>query len=440
MSLTGKSPKYDFIRFVSSTVASLMVFSLYSMVDGLMVALGVNEYAMSAVNLAIPYTNALFSIAITFAVGSSTLIAFYLAQKKQREANALFSQNFVVLLCIGTILTLFTFTFMEPFACLLGADEYTLPYVMDYLRGLVPFSVCFLISYNLEVLVKTDGFPRFAMFTVITGCLANCVMDYIAIFWLGLGAFGAAAATGLSQLLTCILYFIHFFGKSCTFRLQKFKFEPHIYKRLIPIGFADGITELCTGLMIFLFNRTVLRCIGTDGVVTYTVIAYVNTLVINIMVGISQGSQPLISYHYGKGESRQSLTFLRYGLTAVCVIAPLTFVGLYLFAPQIVSTYLSHASNRLIQDSIQAFRHYSISYLIVGWNIVIGGFMTAIERPLPSISISVGRGFALQSLILLCLAALFGGTALWYTPIISELLCCGISLAFLSRVRKSLSA
>lgn len=86
MLTAGKSLKRDFIRFVSATITSLMVFSVYSMVDGLMVSIGVNEYAMSAVNLSLPFTNALFSIAILFAVGTSTLIAIFSAQEKRRES------------------------------------------------------------------------------------------------------------------------------------------------------------------------------------------------------------------------------------------------------------------------------------------------------------------------------------------------------------------
>ncbi len=431
MLLSGKSLKHDFVRFVSATVASLMLFSLYSMVDGLMVSIGVNEYAMSAVNLSLPFTNALFSIAVMFAVGSSTLIAIYIAQDKRHEADALFSQNFATLLVIGVLATTLVFVFLEPFAILLGADEITLDYVKEYLIGIAPFSVCFLVSYNLEVLVKTDGYPRYALFTVITGCLTNCVLDYVAIFWLNMGVFGAAAATGISQLVTCVLYLIHFFSKKCTFHLRKFRFDPHLYARILPIGLADGVTELCTGLMIFLFNHTVLRCIGTDGVVTYTVIAYVNTVVINLMVGISQGSQPLVSFHYGKGEHDQCQKLLRYGLTTVCIIAPLLFLCVHFFAPQIVSVYLSHASDELVAYSVRAFRHYGISYLLVGFNVVIGGFLTALERPIPAISISVGRGLVLQSAVLLTLAAVFGGEALWYTPIISEALCLAMSVIFL---------
>ena len=418
-------------------MASQVVFSLYSMVDGLMVSLGVNEYAMSAVNLAIPFTNALFSIAVLFAVGSSTLIAIFIAQEKRHEADTLFSQNFVTLLIIGAIITALVLLFLDPFARLLGADDITLDYVKHYLLGIAPFSVCYLVSYNLEVLVKTDGYPRYALFTVIGGCLTNCVLDYIAIFWLDMGVFGAAVATGISQLVTCVSYFVHFFSKKCTFRLCKFRFNPHLYARILPIGLADGVTELCTGLMIFLFNRTVLRCIGTDGVVTYTVIAYVTTIIINLMVGISQGSQPLVSYHYGKEDHAGCRKLLRYALTTVSVLAPVLFVFIFLFAPQIVRTYLSHASSELVEYSIHAFRRYSVSYLLVGFNIVIGGFLTALERPVPAISISVGRGLVLQSAVLLTLAAVFGGEALWYTPILSEAMCLIMSLFFLRRYQRA---
>ena len=148
MLLSGKSLKHDFIRFVSATMASQVVFSLYSMVDGLMVSIGVNEYAMSAVNLAIPFTNALFSIAVLFAVGSSTLIAIFIAQEKRREANALFSQNFATLLTLGAVITALVLLFLEPFAYLLGADEITLDYVKQYILGIAPFSVCYLVSFS----------------------------------------------------------------------------------------------------------------------------------------------------------------------------------------------------------------------------------------------------------------------------------------------------
>lgn len=427
----------QFFHFSAATVASLMVFSLYSIVDGLFVARGVGEYAMTAVNLSVPFVNLLFSIAVIFAVGTSTIIAYLLGQKNAQSANKLFSQNLATLVVIGVTISVLVLVFTEPLARLLGAEEVTLEYTIHYLQGLAPFAVCFMISYNLEVLVKTDGRPRLALVTVCVGCVTNCVLDYLAIFHWGLGIWGAAAATGLSQLLTCIIYLTHFLGKHTTFHPVRFRMDWNIYRRLLPIGISDGLTELCNGLMIFLFNHTILRCIGTDGLVAYTIIAYANTLVINITMGVSQGSQPLISFQNGRGDGTAIGNLLRYGLRTMCGIAAVCFTVLFLAAPKLVAVYLPEAGAEMLTFATDAFRRYSLCYLPVGFNIYIAGFLTAMERPLPAVSISTGRGLILQGSILLLLAAVLGGNSIWFAPVISEVLCLGLSVFFLLRLRRT---
>ena len=427
----------QFFHFSAATVASLMVFSLYSIVDGLFVARGVGEYAMTAVNLSVPFVNLLFSIAVIFAVGTSTIIAYLLGQKNAQSANKLFSQNLATLVVIGVTISVLVLAFTEPLARLLGAEEVTLEYTIHYLQGLAPFAVCFMISYNLEVLVKTDGRPRLALVTVCVGCVTNCVLDYLAIFHWGLGIWGAAAATGVSQLLTCIIYLTHFLGKRTTFHPVRFRMDWKIYRRLLPIGISDGLTELCNGLMIFLFNHTILRCIGTDGLVAYTIIAYANTLVINITMGVSQGSQPLISFQNGRGDGAAIGKLLRYGLRTMCGIAAVCFTVLFLAAPKLVAVYLPEAGAEMLTFATDAFRRYSLCYLPVGFNIYIAGFLTAMERPLPAVSISTGRGLILQGSILLLLAAVLGGSSIWFAPVISEVLCLGLSVFFLLRLRRT---
>ena len=427
----------QFFHFSAATVASLMVFSLYSIVDGLFVARGVGEYAMTAVNLSVPFVNLLFSIAVIFAVGTSTIIAYLLGQKNAQSANKLFSQNLATLVVIGVTISVLVLAFTEPLARLLGAEEVTLEYTIHYLQGLAPFAVCFMISYNLEVLVKTDGRPRLALVTVCVGCVTNCVLDYLAIFHWGLGIWGAAAATGASQLLTCIIYLTHFLGKHTTFHPVRFRMDWKIYRRLLPIGISDGLTELCNGLMIFLFNHTILRCIGTDGLVAYTIIAYANTLVINITMGVSQGSQPLISFQNGRGDGAAIGKLLRYGLRTMCGIAAVCFTVLFLAAPKLVAVYLPEAGAEMLTFATDAFRRYSLCYLPVGFNIYIAGFLTAMERPLPAVSISTGRGLILQGSILLLLAAVLGGGSIWFAPVISEVLCLGLSVFFLLQLRRT---
>ena len=431
--LNERSLLSQFLHFIAATVASLMVFSLYSIVDGLFVAKGVGEYAMSAVNLAVPFTNVLFSIAIIFAVGTSTIIAIYLGQEQGEKANSLFSQNLALLAVIGVTISVLVFVFLEPFARLLGARGVTLPYTIDYLKGLAPFAVCFIVSYNMEVLIKTDGYPKLAILTVIIGCLTNCVLDYLAIFVLDWGVWGAAVATGLSQLLTCVIYLSHFLRGHNTFHLVRFRMDWSIYGRLLPIGVADGVTELCNGVMIFLFNRVILRCLGDDGLVSYTIIAYVNTLIVNTMLGISQGSQPLVSYHYGKEDAAGCRKLLRYGATAVAVMTGVIFAAVMLLAPQVVQLFLGTESPALNADAAGALRRYGLSYLLVGGNILMGGFLTAVEQPRGAISISVGRGLVFQATALLVLAFAVGGSAIWFAPVISEALCAVIAVWFLRR-------
>ena len=435
--LSERSLLSNFIRFSTATIASLMVFSLYSIVDGLFVARGVGEYAMTAVNLSAPFINGLFSIAVLFAVGTSTIIAIFLGEGKGENANSLFTQNITLLAALGLAITALVLIFLEPFSLLLGAEMQTLPYVKSYLLGLAPFAFCFMVSYNLEILVKTDGHPRVALITVTTGCLANCVLDYVAIFWLDWGVFGAAVATGLSQLLTVVLYFRHFLGGHSTFRLTRFRFDWRIYRRLLPIGVADSLTEFCNGVMIFLFNHTILRCIGERGLVSYTIIAYVNTFIINTMMGISQGSQPLISFQHGRRDEGSCRKLLRYGLVSAAAVAAVCFTVLWLFAPQLVQLFLGTEDLSLNAYTVTVFRHYSLAYLLLGFNIFIAGFLTAREKPRSAIVISTGRGLIVQATALLTLAAVLGGDAIWFAPALSEGLILLLSVVFLRRfVRK----
>ena len=431
--LEQRSLLSQFTRFTGATVASLMVFSLYSIVDGLFVAKGVGEFAMAAVNLAVPFTNILFSIAVVFAVGANTIIAIYLGRGEGERADSLLSQNLALLTVIGVAISLLVLVFTVPFARLLGANETTLDYTVHYLRGLAPFALCFIVSYNMEILVKTDGYPRIAIATVVTGCLANCALDYLAIFVLNWGVWGAAVATGLSQLLTCVIYLRHFLCGRSTFHIVRFRMDWRIYRRLLPLGVADGVTELCNGVMIFLFNRIILRCLGDDGLVSYTIIAYVNTLVINTMLGISQGSQPLVSFHYGKEDREGYRKLLRYGFAAVGIMTGVIFTAVMLLAPQVAHLFLGGKNPALNLASTGALRRYALSYLLVGGNILMGGFLTAVERPTGAICISVGRGLVFQASALLVLAFTIGGNAIWYAPVASEAFCFVMAVWFLRR-------
>lgn len=432
--LSSGNLKKDYARFVAPTVVSLAVFSLYSMVDGIFVGRLIGPEALAAVNLGAPFLNILFSVAMLLAVGTGTLIATALGEGKKDDANRLFSQNVAAAAILGLFITILTVALDEPICRLLGANDETLADTMSYVGTLAFFSVFFILEYNLEVLVKTDGQPRLAMITVICASAFNAVFDWHFIAHLHWGIFGAALATGLSQVLGTVIFMIHFLcSRKRTLSFRRFRFDFKIYKKLLPIGVPDGSAELCTAGMIWVYNRTILRFLGTAGVSAFTPVTYINNIMINVLTGASQGMQPLVSYHRGAGERKACRTLLRYAVVTQAGIALVCFGILQGFAGGVAALFLDAGSMAIRDTTVHILRRFALSYLVLGFNLVCAGYLTASERPGPALCITAGRGFAVQSIMVLSLAAIFGIEGVWWAPLAAELLVAAMSVFILRR-------
>jgi len=354
---------------------------------------------------------------------------------EREQARSLFTQNLVTAAFAGLLITVGTESFLTPVCRLLGAAGDIITDTRAYVGTLAPFSVSIILEYNLEVLIKTDGHPRLAAATVLCACLFHAGLDWLLLDALRLGVRGAALATGLSETMAALIFLAHFtLSRRHTLCLTRFKFNWSIYRRLIPIGVSDGVTELCTGLMTWLFNRTILRCIGTDGVASYTVITYINTLVMNMLLGTSQGMQPLVSYYRGRGGETECRRLLRCAMTAGVSLSVFEFILLSGLAGQVVTIFIPGRGTILWDSSVLAFRHWCFSFLPMGFNIIAAGYLTARERPGRAISISLGRGFVLQTAALGIMSGIFGGAGIWWATLLSESVCVALSFAMLKSV------
>ena len=430
-------PVQQFIRYAIPSVVSMWVFSIYTMADGIFVARGVGETALAAVNIAMPFINGIFAVSLWLAVGASTLIAMALGEGDKKRADSLFTMNIVVLTILSAIITLFAYTHLDQLATFLGATDLTHGYVKDYLRIIILFSGCFIVSYCLEVLVKTDGFPILATVGVTISALANIVLDYIMVIRWGWGVQGAAFATGLAQLVLLIIFLVHFISRRSSLNFARFDLRLlGNYKRILPIGFSDCITEFSTGLVTFMFNRTILAVLGEDAIVSYTIITYVNTLALMTMIGITQGMQPLVSFACGQRDRPSEHRLLRYGLVAVLGCALLAFGLCQALAQPLAAIFIQAEHQALLNYSVYALRLFAWSFLLLGFNVVIAGFFAAIERPASSLSISLSRGLLLVP-VGLALAIFFGGPdKLWLATTISEGLTLVITICLLQRYFK----
>lgn len=412
--------KKQFFKFVIPSVVSMLVFNLYTMVDGIYVARFVGEHALSAVNISMPYVNFIFAFSILFSVGTSTVVAIFRGENNMKSANETFTRNTIFLTVCALIITLLALVFQNELALFLGASEVTSPYVHDYLGVLIWFTFFFIVSYSMEVLVKTDGFPKLATAAVTVGAVTNIVMDYVLVVHVGMGIRGAAIATGLSQVLTFTVFTIHFLGKRGTIHWCKTTMDLSVYKRIIPIGTADFITELSAGTIIFLFNHAILKHIGDNGVVTYTVITYIYNIVMMTFTGISQGMQPLVSFYRGRREENTCRLFLRYALYSTFAMSMLALAICLFMTPALVSIFIDASRAELFTYTVHAFRIYSLCYLVIGYNIVCSGYFAAVEKSGYSFTISLLRGFVLIAASIWIMGELFQGEGIWYATLVCE--------------------
>lgn len=430
------SLKKQFFKYLVPSVTAMWIFSLYTMIDGIFVSRGVGETALAAVNIAMPFVNFIFAISMLFSTGASTIISIYIGKNNIKKANEIFSFNLFCMLIISLLITLLCLLNIDRISLFLGATENTFYLVKDYLKIIISFNGFFIISYCLEVLTKADGYPYLAIVGMIISALTNIILDFLFVIVLDFGIKGAAYATIISQGVSFIFFLSHFMSKKSKLTLTKFEFKVKYLKRILSIGFPDAITELTSGIVILLFNQTILIYIGESGIVTYSIICYVGTLVIMTMIAITQGMQPLCSYYYGKEEFKTIKKLIKMGLKAVSISSIAIFIICIVFAKEIVYIFIKDSSSPLFTYSISAFRLFSSSFLVLGFNVLVSGYFASIEEAFKATIISISRGLIFISLALFSLSFYFGDTGIWIATLISELICLLLSSYLLLKRNK----
>lgn len=412
----------------------MLVFSLYTMVDGFFVANFVGETALSAVNLSMPFVNTLFALAIIFAVGTQTIIGVLLGQKHKEQAKETFSFTVTVIIFFSILLAIICAFKVNTIAKFLGASEDLLPLVIDYLHIIIIFAPFFIISYNFEVLVKVDGFPATATLGVFSSAITNIVLDYLFVAVFNWGIKGAAWATGISQVLSTIIFIIHFtFGKA-TLIFVKFKPDFSLFKRIVPLGFGDFISEVGIGVIVFFYNIFLINSLGKSSITTFSVISYVNQIVSMCFVGITQGIQPLVSYYYGSEDPNSYKKLFKYSVFSIVFTSILAILIVFLFGKNIILLFLDPKDIDLINYSIIALRKFAFSFLFVGFNILIAGFSSSLLKANYSIVINLSRSFILIILSLIFTTNILGHEYIWFSSVLSEGICVILSIFLLLRI------
>lgn len=431
--ITTVSINKKFFSYIIPSLSAMIIFSLYSMVDGFFVSKYVGVEALSAVNLSMPFINIVFALGIIAAVGSQTMCGVFIGRKNYMKANKIFSFNIRTVTISSIILTVLFYFNMDTIARLLGATEDLGPLVIEYLGHIVYFVPFLMISYNFEVLVKVDGFPRLAVATVITCGLSNVILDYVFVGLMGHGLAGAAVATGISQVISTVVYLIHFTVGKSNLEFVEVKFSFDTLKSIFSLGVGDFVSEVGIAMIVLFYNIFIIKYLGEKSIATFSVISYVNNLALTCFAGITQGTQPLLSYYYGKKDYDSLKKLFRLATAAIFVTGVVFLAASQLFPERIFRIFLD-VDKETLSYSVESLRKFSISFMITGFNVLIAAVCVSFLKPKYSVTINILRSFVTIYLALFVLTML-EPTLIWFASALSE----GVTLIFAYYFYKRLS-
>lgn len=429
--LTGNLLKLT-MKYGGPSILTMWIFSLYTIVDGIFIGKFLGSKSLAAVNIVMPYINFSFALGIMVAIGSSTMISIQLGANNYNLAKKIYSLSIQLFVILGGLLSLGGIFFSKYIVIFLGANDLLLKDSSEYLFYLSFFTLFYLLSYGLECFVRIEGKQNYSLICILGGALMNILLDYILIVKLNMGIKGAGIATGVAQLTTSVMLFLVLYYKGEKLKYKYTKLKRSIVINILYNGSSEFLTEITTGIVLLAFNIYIMKFIGNEGVSAFSIIGYISTLVTMTMIGFSQGIQPIISFNYGAKNYKRVFNILKLSLFIILGLGILFYSLVNIFSHNLVLIFAEENEN-LYRITKEAIKYYSITYLLMGINILISSYFTAIENAFMSCILSILRGLIFINLLLYVLPKIFLTKGIWMSSSINEFITILFSIYLFNR-------
>ena len=420
--LTSKiKPMY--FKYLSAAFGSALISSIYGVVDMAMVGQYQGPDGTAAMAVVSPIWNIIYSLGLLMGIGGSVLFSTLRGQSEgnRRESNEFFSAALLGTGILAAIAWFFVIFFDKELLLLFGAEETLLPLAQRYVLP-VKFGVpSFLFTQLLAAFLRNDGNPSLATKAVIAGGIFNVFGDYFFVFTMDLGIFGAGLATVLGNVFSLLVMCTHFFSKRNTLSFVKPTKLLRKFRSIAVTGFSTFFIDVAMGILTVLFNRQILKYLGTDALSVYGIIINISTFVQCCAYSIGQASQPIISTNYGAGQGSRIKELLKYALgtafifgilwTAACLAVPNGFIRIFMTP-----------TDSILQIAPAIIRSYGISFLLLPFNIFSTYYFQALMKPATSFVVSVARGAVISGILIMVLPMIAPASAIWFAMPITELL------------------
>ena len=307
-----------FFKYIFQSMAGMLGISVYILADTYFISVYSGADGLAVLNLILPVYGLIYAIGAMIGIGSATRYAIDRAQGKNASFYFLSAVTWDILISIPLVLA--GIFIPDKILQLLGADAGLTALGKQYLRIILAASPFFMSNYAFTAFARNDSAPAIAMLGSIAGSMFNIVFDYIFMFPAGLGLTGAALATAFCPLVTMIICSTHYLGKH---NQVGFRFRAPSLRHLIAccqLGVSAFVGEISSAVIAIVFNFLLLGLAGNVGVAAYGVTANLSVVAMCLFNGLAQGTQPLISESYGKGDHTQSRQFLTWGVIACLIV------------------------------------------------------------------------------------------------------------------------
>lgn len=424
-------------RFCLPSVVMMVFTSIYGVVDGYFVSNFVGKTPFAAVNLIMPFLMILGGVGFMIGTGGSALVAKYLGEQNDSQARRVFSMMMMVTLILGITTSALGIIFAENVAQLLGADSELLPYCVTYARTCLIFNTMFMLQNVFQSFLVTAERPKMGLAVVIAAGCTNMLLDFLFIAVFELDVVGAALATGLSQTVGGLLPLIFFLRRNNGSKLHmvrtRLEFRPIL--QACANGASELMTSISSSIVSMLYNFQLLRLAGQDGVSAYGVLMYVQFIFAAVYIGYAIGTAPITGYNYGAQNHAELKNIRRKSIKVTLTAGVIMVIIAELLAPVLAGIFVGY-DKELFDMTVHAFRLFSFTFLLSGFNIWCSSFFTALNNGAVSAAISFLRTLVFQLAAVLILPIFLELDGVWISVAFAEVCAFVISLLFLIAKKK----
>lgn len=404
----------EFYKYISLNVLGMLGLSCYILADTFFISKRLGADGLTALNLAISVYSIINGLGLMLGIGGATRFAICRAQGEREKGNQVFTASAAAGITVGIVLLMIGMTGSDAVAKMLGAEGNIQTMTGSYLKTILEFAPFFIMNNVLIAFVRNDGSPRLSMAAMLTGSFSNILLDYVFLFPLDMGIFGAALATGFAPVISIGLLSLHFIrGKNQFAWTSRMGALARRVCDICSLGISAFINELSSAVVLIVFNLLILHLAGNTGVAAYGIVANLALVAVSVFTGISQGSQPLISRFYGEGRKKESAGVFARAAVLAGAVGIFFSIAAFAFTTNLVGIFNGEGNRELADIAFWGLRLYFLGFCPAGVNIVAAAYMGAVEKGRESFAIAFIRGVAAMLFFAFALSFVWKMDGIW---------------------------